>query len=255
MKLPVMKTDPTPTTREVLWGRYVEIRYEYEAAIAEHEPPELTFGRGVSRDSQPGLLLLSETASQDSIASVNHAFDAAESMRPIVIEPEMADNGRWLKPQGYAASAGCLLRLRSAVRDERDPHGLLVLPARAALPAMEKLVNEGATGSESMHSISRHLDDPQYDCFLAIKSGKPVGQIGLQIRGQTGLVVDWFVQPETRGQGIGRTLLGRAMDLAARSQLLDVFAACEGNQEQALSTMQKLGFHAVCEFRQWQRTP
>jgi GNAT superfamily N-acetyltransferase len=251
VKLPVMKTDSTPSTPDVWWGRYVELRFDYEAAVAEHEAPDVPVGRGVSRDSQPGLLLLTDAPAVDFVSSMEHAFDAAGSMRPIVVEPASTSNGEFLRNHGYFGSPGRLLRLQAAVAAAINMDRLLVVPGRAALLSLERSSQTPSVRDLGTVNLLHHLDDPQFDCMIALREGRLLGRVGIQIRGQTGLIVDWYVQPEHRNQGIGTMLLRRILELAVRSQLTDVFAAVEHLPDQTLLILEKEGFRGVCDFKLW----
>ena len=62
-----------------------------------------------------------------------------------------------------------------------------------------------------------HLDDPHVDAWLALRAGRPVAAVSLLNDGDVGCVRDLYVTPAARGRGIGRLLLDRALESAARS--------------------------------------
>ncbi len=106
----------------------------------------------------------------------------------------------------------------SRVRLQPDPApaGLTVLPTRAAYGPFRQLV-EARSGPLAAELAVLRLDDPHLESMTALRAGVGVATVGIQGAGEVGTVRDLYVTPSDRGRGLGRLMLGRALDASGRS--------------------------------------
>lgn len=137
----------------------------------------------------------------------------------------------------------------------RDAVGLTVIPARASFRHARQLAEEDAAekkhGPQLVQASLMHLDDPHWDAILAMQDGKAVGMLGVLAVGEIGRIDEVFVNPAYRRRGIGRALMGRALEICARSQFRHVLlCTVKGNHiAQALYT--SIGFRKIGELQEY----
>ena len=73
----------------------------------------------------------------------------------------------------------------------------------------------------------RHLDDPKFELFLAIDNGRAVGCMGLLTSGDAAMLCLHYTSPEYIRLGLGRALIDRAIEFAARATLQHVLVAID----------------------------
>jgi len=135
------------------------------------------------------------------------------------------------------------------------PPAVSILPARAAqlqLRALEERIASwaGRTAAEHAEASMRRLDDPHLDALVALRGGEAVARIGVLSVGDTGLIADMHVDPICRGQGIGQTLLGRALEICGRSAFRHVFTFAPQCTDHFYRSF---GFEALGEVTFWER--
>lgn len=145
-----------------------------------------------------------------------------------------------------------ILHLRRAITLPDEPRkDLTIIPARASFRHMEILAVEATRKwDEPQLAISEmmHLDDPHWDCLLALKDGEAIGTIGVLSVGDIGRIENVFVTEQCRGQGVGRTMMIRAMEVCARSLFKHVFISVFPDNAPAVQLYQSFGFDRVGEF-------
>lgn len=252
MKLHVVSERKTPSP-ESLWPRFADIAFDH--ALAAGEDVTVGAARAVMNETPTalpgGTSVLSGEAPADAVADVLKAFDERHAARPRFILP---DGGAFAGPfaeHRYRHRVWTLMRLRSATIRDRDADGLLILPGRAAQGPYAQWCTARADDDPAAALLPLHLDDPQYESFVALRGGAAVAAIGLQTRGQTGLIADLFVRPDDRLRGVATLLLGRALESAARGQLVDVFAAMPADDDAALRLFDRGGFVIARAFAEW----
>ena len=237
MKLPVTTPGPDAAT---LWRRYADLLFDRMLAVGEDVPTAA--GRAVT-DGTDAFVLLREDAAADAIAV------ATDDLRPHGVTrtawavppggPEPAD--------GVVGRVECTLRRLNRFRPAAADAAWAVLPGRAARDAYARTCR--ATDDPADPWSPRrpaHLDDPQFDGLLALDGRTPLAVGGLQTRGHSGGVFDLAVVPEWRRRGVGRFLLGRVLELAARSQLSDVLAGTAAGP--AAELFEAVGFLPVTRY-------
>ena len=88
----------------------------------------------------------------------------------------------------------------------------------------------------------QHLDDPHLDSLLALRGAEAVGCVGVLTSGEFGTLRDWYVAEAHRGQGIGRVLLDRALEICTRGLLKHVMIGLPPEAAEAMRLIQQAGF-------------
>jgi ribosomal protein S18 acetylase RimI-like enzyme len=92
-----------------------------------------------------------------------------------------------------------------------------------------------------------HLDDPHWDALLALREGTAVAAVGVLAVGDVGTIDELYVAKDHRRQGIGRTMMGRALEICARSLFRNVMLSVPPENEAAQVLYRGLGFRKVGE--------
>jgi len=92
-----------------------------------------------------------------------------------------------------------------------------------------------------------HLDDPHYDAMLALKDGAVAGRAGVLAVGDVGRIDQVYVAEAFRRQGVGRTLMSRALEICARSLFKHILLSCDADNVAANALYQQLGFQKIGE--------
>jgi len=132
--------------------------------------------------------------------------------------------------------------------------GLTIIPARASYRHVRELAEESARewGTPQLVEASvMHLDDPHVDALLALKDTKAVGKVYVLAVGEIGSIEHVFVSAPFRGQGIGRTLISRAMEICARSLFKHVFLSVDPENAAAIALYAKFGFEKIGDFESY----
>lgn len=154
---------------------------------------------------------------------------------------------------GYRRIEHDILRLHQAnpAAEENLP-GLQIIPARASYRHVTQLAEEKYLSSGNDADLTRQrveteitrLDDPHFDSLIALRDGRAVGTVGVMAVGELGYLNGPWSSPRARGQGIGKLLLARAMDICARALLRHVFAELDPACPLA-GTLRAAGFVSV----------
>jgi GNAT superfamily N-acetyltransferase len=129
--------------------------------------------------------------------------------------------------------------------------GLKIIPARASFRHAEQLAEEIATEWNEPQLVPAnllHLEDPHWDALIALRDGKAVAKVGVLTVGEVGLIQHLFVSREHRTQGIGRTMMSRALEICARSLFKHIFLSCNPSNAAAIALYTKLGFQKMGEY-------
>jgi ribosomal protein S18 acetylase RimI-like enzyme len=128
--------------------------------------------------------------------------------------------------------------------------GLTIIPARASYKHARALASEGLEGAfaeERIEGRMQHLDDPHFDALLAIKGDRAVAHLGVLAVGDLALIQGVYVSPDVRRQGIGRTMMARALEIFERSLFKQVFLSTEPGNAAAQALYAELGFVKIGE--------
>jgi ribosomal protein S18 acetylase RimI-like enzyme len=158
----------------------------------------------------------------------------------------------WLKAHGFREHREDILYLeRLALQDFAVPIGLQVLPARASYRhalefAAQTIVRaDPEEARQTVEGSMMHLDDPHYEALLAFKDGVPVAKVGVLTVGEIGRIQPLRVADAFQRQGVGRVMMGRAIEICARSLFKHVFLTCLPDNIPAQALYRSLGFTKI----------
>ena len=157
---------------------------------------------------------------------------------------------RHLEAAGWERSSGDVLYLAGAPAGPiKEVGGLTIIPARASYRHARALAEEGGRVYNEPEQLAEasllHLDDPHYDALLALRDGTAVGCIGVLAVGEIGRIDDVYVSEGHRRQGIGRTLMSRALEICARSLFKHVLLYVDPTNEAAMKLYRGSGFKTI----------
>jgi ribosomal-protein-alanine N-acetyltransferase len=99
-----------------------------------------------------------------------------------------------------------------------------------------------------------HIEDPQTDSLLALRDGVPAAYVSILNMGETGYISELFVSEQFRHQGVGRTMMSRAMEACARAVHRHVFIAVDATNAPAVALYQQFGFKRIGAFSFYSKT-
>jgi ribosomal-protein-alanine N-acetyltransferase len=269
MPLPVLhsRAEVRPDDLARLYHR-TELHYTRHLA----EELALDMGTGFYNRALPGVWLanrLLDAALPDGMlpaeaVSVSDAAFAEQGVRcnqwllnPAAPAARTAPLAEYLVATGWAAESADILCLTGTPSGlVREAPGLTIIPARASFRHTRQLAEESAArwGEPQVADAHMlHLDDPHWDALLAIKDGTAVGYAGVLAVGDLGRIDQIYVAAGHRRQGIGRTLMSRAMEVCVRSQFRHVMLAVAPDNAPAQALYGQLGFRKIGELATYQR--
>ncbi|MDB5321370.1 MAG: hypothetical protein JWN40_3001 [Phycisphaerales bacterium] len=175
-------------------------------------------------------------------------------MNPSAPEARTRGLAEYLLANGHHVVGDDILYLRKLPGAVAEVGGLTIIPARASYKHARVLAGEGLVGSDAEECIEgrmRHLDDPHYDALLAIEGDRPIAHVGVLAVGELGLIQGVYVSPDFRRRGIGRTMMGRALEICARSLFKHVFLSTEPGNVAAQGLYAGLGFAKIGELTRY----
>jgi ribosomal protein S18 acetylase RimI-like enzyme len=263
MPLPILKASSEPTGDDLL-------RYFHRAQLhwTRHLGEESTLDFGVAF-TNPTLNRVHD-ANRILEASVPLGATADEAVRQVQtfyasrgctcyqwVPNPSAEPGRvaplvdHLLTLGHRRQASDVMHLkylpRGAIAERPD---LKIIPARASYRHVQELATEASqrwNEPQLVDATLLHLDDAHWDALLALKDGRAVGMIGVLAVGEIGLVEDVYVAEAHRNQGIGKTLMSRAVEICARSLFKHVLLEVAPDNAAAIALYKKFGFRKVAE--------
>jgi ribosomal protein S18 acetylase RimI-like enzyme len=164
---------------------------------------------------------------------------------PMAATAPLADH---LRAFGFQPQPSDILHLAGRPAHIQEAPGLTIIPARASFRHARALAEEAAMQwNEPQIAEARlmHLDDPHWDALLALRDGQPVGAIGVLSAGDIGRIEHVFVSEPARRQGIGRTLMSRALEICARSLFKHVMLNVDPQNTPAVALYTRIGFRRV----------
>ena len=155
----------------------------------------------------------------------------------------------YLLGRGYKRFAGDILHLPRLPQHPVLMAGdLKIIPARASFRHYRALAEEDAArwnAPELADAAMLHLDDPRYEAMIALKDGRGAGVVGVQIIGEMGGIQEVFVSEDFRRQGIGRTLMARALEICVRSLLRHILLWVDPENTPARALYHSLEFEKI----------
>jgi ribosomal-protein-alanine N-acetyltransferase len=135
--------------------------------------------------------------------------------------------------------------------------GLTIIPSRASFKHTRALADEAAAYfkfAQLADSIMLHIEDPQTDSLLALRDGLPAAYVSILNMGEIGYVSELFISEPFRNQGIGRTMMSRAMEVCARAVHRHVFVGVDATNAPAVHLYERFGFKRIGVFSFYSKT-
>ena len=262
MPLPILQPGAEPATPETLvrlfhrtelhWVRHVGAEAQLDAGVAFTNPdlPAVWDANGVIDAAVPP-----GASPAEAVGEVSQHFEAAGVpctqwiMNPSAPEAQTRPLVEHLTAAGWRPHAYDVMYLpgRAPGRAEEAPN-LTIIPARASFRHARELAEEAAAawGVPGLADASMlHLDDPHWDVMIALRDGRAVARVGVLAVGDVGRVEHLFVSDAYRRQGVGETMLGRALDVCARSLFKHVMLCVAPGEQDALDFYARFGFRKV----------
>lgn len=261
MPLPILQTthDPAP-------GDLIRLFHRTELHWCRHlgEEAALDAGVGISNPDLPKVWNANRvldaavpegTSPAEAVREVDEHF-AAVGVRcaqytmnpsaPAALTSPLADH---LLAAGWRVMTDDVLYLAGAPGGVvREAGGLTIIPGRASYRHSRALADEVAAAfnePQVAEAAMLHLDDPHYDALIALKDGEAVGRVGVLAVGDVGRVEHVYVTQSWRRRGAGRTLMGRALEICARSLFRHVMLSVDPDNAPAQSLYAQLGFRKI----------
>ena len=135
--------------------------------------------------------------------------------------------------------------------------GLKIIPARASFRHAREIAEAAVAHWKTpglTDAMMTHIEDPHVDALLALKDGQAVALLMVQAVGELGCIAGLDVAAGHRGQGIGRTMMSRALEICARSLFKHVFLTVHPANAPAIALYRKFGFDKTGEFAFYRAT-
>ncbi|HEY8668120.1 MAG TPA: GNAT family N-acetyltransferase [Tepidisphaeraceae bacterium] len=175
-------------------------------------------------------------------------------MNPSAPAEQTAPLAEHLLQRHFTTDIAEIMRLARTPYAARAPAtevpGLKIIPARSSFRHARQLAEGSAQRwncPELADATMLHLDDPHWDALIALKDGQAIAHVGVLAVGDIGRIENLWVAPEMRGLGIGRTMMGRALEICARSLFHHVFLNVLPGNSAAIALYQHMGFDKIGE--------
>ena len=132
--------------------------------------------------------------------------------------------------------------------------GLQIIPARASYRHARALWEEWMSPWNEPQLVEKgmlHLEDAATDALVALKDGVAAAFVAVLPVGEIGCIEELFVSEKLRGQGIGRTMMSRALEICARSLFKHVFLEVDCDNERAVSLYETVGFRRIAAYSEY----
>jgi ribosomal protein S18 acetylase RimI-like enzyme len=274
MNLPVIQSAPLASDDGSLFRQFERAARHFAEQIAE--ATELDFGVAMANPAFP----LVHDANHIRQVRLPDGMKPAEAMR--IVDEHFAQVGtrcrRWefslsaeleaarqmaaeLESRGWHRETADVMLLReSHAAPEPALTQLSIIPGRAGYLRYEEISRQSAArwpdaAAQLLQASMQRLDDPHWDCWLALSAGKAVGRAGVLSAGDTGLIESLFVAGESRRKGVATALVNRLIDICARSQFRHVFLEVAGENSEGRNLYHKLGFEQIGQITQFVAGP
>lgn len=271
MPLPILQysTDPTPENlvrlfhrTELHWVRHLGEETQLDAGVAftNRELPRVGEANRVMDGALPP-----DISPADAVDEVRRHFEgvgtaclgwvanpAAPESRTRPLVEHLVETG-W-RPDPYDVMH---LGLRPSTRVE-EAAGLTIIPARASFRHARALADEAAAecGEPQLADASMlHLDDPHWDVSIALRDGQVVARAGVLAVGDIGRIEHVFVAKAHRRRGVGRTMVGRMLEVCARSLFKHVMLRVRPDDHAAIDLYAHFGFRNIGQIVAYRRPP
>lgn len=263
MPLPILQnsTEPTPENlvrlfhrTELHWTRHLgeEAQLDFGTAFTNPSLPNVAAGNCMIDASLP------EGTAPEAAVDEAAAHFAAQGLRcrqwilnPAVPAARTRPLAEHLLARGHRAGVLDVMHLAGRPAGVvREVAGLTIIPARASYRHARTLAEEALApwnDPQLVESVLLHLDDPHWDALLALRDGTAVAHAGVLAVGDIGRIDQVYVSPGFRRQGVGRTMVGRALEICARSLFKHVMLCVNPNSGEAIALYAQLGFRKIGE--------
>ena len=263
MPLPILQSHADPTEGDLL-------RYYGRAQLhwARHVSEEATLDAGTALTNKdlPGVYnanrmmdasLAEGISAAQAMAEVSAHFVAAGTrcraweLNPAVPPERTAPLADHLLAIGYVRESYDVMYLKSFPSEPlSEARNLKIIPARASFKHVRALAEESARdwhAPQLAEAKMLHLDDPHTDALVALRDGAAAGYMAVLSVGEIGAIQDLYVSASFRRLGLGRTLMNRALEIAARSLFKHVFICAAPDNEAAIALYHRCGFKKIGE--------
>jgi len=152
---------------------------------------------------------------------------------------------------GFSRRTADVMRLaRMPIVDVIAPADVKIIPARASYRHVREIAGELARefgAAQAVEAAVLHLDDPHWDALLAIRDGKALATGGVLTVGEVGRIDGLYVSPPSRGQGLGRLMMLRILEICRRATLRHVMLALDPGNQVASRLLANLGLEKIGE--------
>ncbi len=263
MSLPILQAHSDPTTSDLL-------RYYARAQLhwARHLGEETALDVGTAL-SNPELADIFEAnrvidaALPDGVSPEQAVAEAAShfkgigthcwlwEMNPALPLASTRPLAEYLTSMDYTPQQADVMYLKSyPTAPILELTDLKIIPARASFKHVRVLAEESAdrgNAAQLAEAKVLHLDDSHTDALLALRGGVALGYMAVLSAGEIGAIQDLYVADAHRRQGIGRTLMSRALEICARSLFKHIFVGVLPENSSAIELYQRCGFRKVGE--------
>jgi ribosomal protein S18 acetylase RimI-like enzyme len=267
MPLPILQPHADPTGDDLLrffartelhWARQVaadETVLDVGVALTNAELPRVSDANRMFDVALPDGM-----TPQEAFAAADEHFARAGTkclswtMNPAAPPAQTAAMADFLSSRGLARVTHDVLRLEGAPAEPiRQPADLTIIPARASFRHTRAIAEDAAREyateqnaiSEQAEASLLHLDDAHTDALLALRGGDAVAYIAVLAVGEIGVIAHLHVAAPFRRQAIGLTMLGRGLEICARSLFHHVFIEADPQSPAAMSLYHRCGFRKV----------
>ncbi len=171
--------------------------------------------------------------------------------------PEVAS---FLDARGFVTRAFTAFALTDWVEQKTHDH-IRVLPARAMRSALHSTFLERDTPPDTRlrqslaDACDVHLDDPQYDLFLAMVEGQPAGRCALYQVGDIARVMDLTILPPFADSGADNALVAHALALAKRLEMRNICTQHDADDTTTRAWLEQRGFTDDGQIVEFHRRP
>jgi len=246
---------------ELQWTRHLSEETPLDAGVAFANPelPRVWDANRMLDAAVPeGSTPEEVVAVADSFFTEKGAPCAQWTMNPSAPADRTAPLVRFLESSGWRAESADILYLPGRPPAPiREAAGLTIIPARASFRHWRQLAEEwaGCRGEPQIADAAMlHLDDPHYDAMLALRNGTVAGRAGVLAVGDVGRIDQVYVAQAFRRQGVGRTLMSRALEICARSLFRHVMLSMEPSNDAARALYEGIGFRGIGQIVSYRRT-
>ena len=268
MSLPILNTRHEASSSDL-----IRLFYKTETLWVEHvaEAEQLEFGTAYSNPSLNEVHeanLIRDVSLPDGI-SPQRVFEEVEeyyrskdtpcyywSLNPSQPQEPARPMVELLLSGGYQEIVSDIMSLgRVAPPPATEVPGVKIIPARASFRHTRQLFEEDAADKTPQLAEANmlHLDDPHWDSLLAIKDGEPLAHMGVLAVGEIGRIESVYVAKAHRGKGLATLMMGRVLEICARSLFKHVLLGVLPGNASAIGLYERFGFRKIGQISNYLR--